>query len=81
MKKPLVDSPCAGYCRTPNSGMPHKLHGLQLWHALPEADEEIDPAFYHYPSDEIPKADVNGVTTRVMMGSAWGMTSISQARS
>ncbi len=57
------------------NSMPHKLHGLQLWHALPEADEEIDPAFYHYPSDEIPKADVNGVTTRVMMGSAWGMTS------
>jgi len=57
------------------NSMPHKLHGLQLWHALPEADEEIDPAFYHYPSDKIPKADVNGVTTRVMMGSAWGMTS------
>ena len=57
------------------NSVPHKLHGLQLWHALPEADEEIDPAFYHYPSDEIPKADVNGVTTRVMMGSAWGMTS------
>ena len=57
------------------NSMPHKLHGLQLWHALPEADEEIDPAFYHYPSDEIPKADVNGVTTRVIMGSAWGMTS------
>ena len=57
------------------NSVPHKLHGLQLWHALPEADEEIDPAFYHYPSDEIPKADVNGVSTRVMMGSAWGMTS------
>lgn len=57
------------------NSMPHRLHGLQLWHALPEADEEIDPAFYHYPSDEIPKAVVNGVTTRVMMGSAWGMTS------
>jgi len=55
--------------------VPHKLHGLQLWHALPEAHEEIDPAFYHYPGDEIPKADVNGVATRVMMGSAWGMTS------
>ena len=61
--------------RTEVNSMPHKLHGLQLWHALPEADEEIDPAFYHYPSDEIPKADVDGVTTRVMMGSAWGMTS------
>jgi redox-sensitive bicupin YhaK (pirin superfamily) len=57
------------------NSVPHKLHGLQLWHALPEADEEIDPAFYHYPNDEIPKADVNGVSTRVMMGSAWGMTS------
>ena len=57
------------------NSVPHKLHGLQLWHALPEADEEIDPAFYHYSSDEIPKADVNGVSTRVMMGSAWGMTS------
>ena len=57
------------------NSVPHKLHGLQLWHALPEADEEIDPAFYHYSGDEIPKADVNGVSTRVMMGSAWGMTS------
>ena len=54
---------------------PHNLHGLQLWHALPEADEEIDPAFYHYPGNVIPNADVNGVSTRVMMGSAWGMTS------
>ena len=54
---------------------PHKLHGLQLWHALPEADEETDPAFYHYPGDELPRADVEGVAARVMMGSAWGMTS------
>jgi redox-sensitive bicupin YhaK (pirin superfamily) len=27
----------------------HRLHGLLLWLALPEADEEIEPAFYHYP--------------------------------
>jgi len=57
------------------NSVPHTLHGLQLWHALPVAEEEIDPAFYHYPGNEIPKADVNGVATRVMMGSAWGMTS------
>jgi len=25
------------------NSVPHKLHGLQLWHALPEVDEEIDP--------------------------------------
>lgn len=57
------------------NSVPHKLHGLQLWHALPEADEEIDPAFYHYAGDELPRGDVNGVAARVMMGSAWGMTS------
>lgn len=53
----------------------HKLHGLQLWLALPEALEETDPDFIHYPSDSIPAAEVNGVSVRVIMGSAFGMTS------
>jgi len=57
------------------NSVPHRLHGLQLWHALPEADEEIDPAFYHYPGEALPRADVKGVPVRVMMGSAWGHTS------
>ncbi|NND80925.1 MAG: pirin family protein [Gammaproteobacteria bacterium] len=54
---------------------PHRLHGLQLWHALPEQDEEIEPAFYHYPSADIPGLDIGGVAVRVMMGSAYGVTS------
>ena len=53
----------------------HQLHGLQLWLALPEKDEEIDPAFYHYPSADIPELEVDGVTVKVMMGSAFGKTS------
>ena len=53
----------------------YRMHGLQLWHALPEADEEVDPAFYHHPASDIPQVDVNGVTVRVMMGSAFGVTS------
>ena len=53
----------------------HRTHGLQLWLALPEQDEETDPAFYHYPASEIPAADVDGVSVRVMMGSAFGQTS------
>lgn len=53
----------------------HRLHGLQLWLALPEADEEIDPAFYHYPAAEIPGVTVAGVPVRAMMGSAYGVTS------
>ena len=53
----------------------HTLHGLQLWLALPEKDEEVEPAFYHYPSADIPATKVNGVPLRVLMGSAYGLTS------
>lgn len=54
---------------------PHRLHGLQLWLALPDAEEEIAPAFYHYPANEIPATDLNGVPLRVLIGSAYGLIS------
>lgn len=57
------------------TGVPHRLHGLQLWLALPEVDEEVEPAFHHYPSTDIPAVDVGGVPVRVMMGTAYGMSS------
>lgn len=53
----------------------HSLHAVQLWLALPEADEEIDPAFYHYPAVELPTTEIEGVNIRVMMGSAYGLSS------
>ncbi len=53
----------------------HKLHGLQLWLALPAADEEIAPAFHHYPGELLPTIHVNGVPVRVMMGQAYGQQS------
>lgn len=53
----------------------HKLHGLQLWHALPESHEEIEPAFYHYPSADIPAIEIDGVAVRVLMGRAYGAIS------
>jgi len=53
----------------------HRLHGLQLWLALPEQDEETAPAFYHYPGADIPRVDVDGVPVTVMMGSAYGVSS------
>ena len=53
----------------------HGLHGLQLWLALPEADEEVEPAFHHYPEAEIPTTTIDGVPVRVMMGSAYDITS------
>ncbi len=54
---------------------PHRLHGLQLWLALPEEDEEVEPAFHHYPAADIPSVTVAGVPLRVMMGSAYGVAS------
>ena len=53
----------------------HRLHGLQLWHALPEEAEETDPEFLHYADDALPKRDSNGVNIRVMMGQGWGLNS------
>lgn len=53
----------------------HHQHGLQLWLALPEADEETNPAFHHYPEQTIPAVTIDGVAVRVMMGSAYGVQS------
>lgn len=63
--------------RTPDSlrGKGSVLHALQLWLALPEADEEMEPAFYHYDEWDIPQCNVGQVPVRVMMGSAYGMKS------
>ncbi|ESQ74489.1 pirin family protein [Asticcacaulis sp. AC402] len=51
------------------------LDGLQLWLALPEADEETDPAFFHYGAADIPSFDDGQVSVRVMMGEAFGLRS------
>ena len=61
--------------RTELRAVPHRQHGLQLWLALPEADEETDPAFYHYPVQGLPVLSIAGVSVRVLMGSAFGVTS------
>lgn len=51
------------------------LHGVQLWCALPESDEECDPAFYHYSATEIPEIDIDGVAVNVLIGSGYGVAS------
>ncbi len=51
------------------------VDGLQLWLALPEADEEIDPEFHHYGSEDIPSLSIDDVAVRVLIGSAYGVSS------
>ena len=50
------------------------LSGIQTWLAMPEASEEMDPAFEHVARADLPVIDANGVKARIIMGSLWGQT-------
>src|SRR5512143_2004034 len=52
-----------------------KLFGLQTWVALPRAHEETEPAFAHHGEAELPVIKDGGVQVRLVVGSAWGLTS------
>ena len=41
-----------------------RLHGLQLWVALPLEHEEVEPSFRHYPRSTLPARDEGGVRLR-----------------
>jgi len=51
------------------------LYGLQTWVALPTAHEETAPQFFHHGAQEIPQAEADGVTIRVVAGHSDGLTS------
>jgi len=59
----------------------YRNHGLQLWIALPEADEESAPSFQHAPADSIPQVRLDGAVVHVVVGSAFGATSPIETRS
>jgi redox-sensitive bicupin YhaK (pirin superfamily) len=50
----------------------HRLHGIQVWVALPQADAEVDPAFHHFDRDALPKIHQPGVDAVLIAGSAYG---------
>ena len=50
------------------------LHGIQAWVALPEADEECDPAFTHLDGDALPTWTERGASGQLIAGSAFGLT-------
>jgi redox-sensitive bicupin YhaK (pirin superfamily) len=56
-------------------GTSYGLHGIQLWAALPIAQEEIGPSFVHTPAAAIPSVQVDDAQIRVLIGSAFGVTS------
>jgi redox-sensitive bicupin YhaK (pirin superfamily) len=51
------------------------LHGLQMWVALPAAQEEMAPAFAHHGVEELPTVQDNGLSMRVVVGALHGARS------
>ena len=57
------------------------LHGIQAWVALPVELEETEPRFEHYPAEDVPEVNLDGVKLRVIVGQAYGATSPVRASS
>jgi redox-sensitive bicupin YhaK (pirin superfamily) len=63
--------------RTPDDlrNTPRRMHGLQLWCALPAEHEEDPPSFVHTPAGAIPQWRSGGCVVRLLIGSAFGRVS------
>jgi len=53
----------------------HRLHGIQSWVGLPQADEEAAPAFQHFAAAELPERDEKDVVLRMIAGTGFGLAS------
>jgi len=53
----------------------YRLHGIQTWMALPLELEDMAPDFIHYSAESIPETLVNEVAVRIIMGTAYGLSS------
>ena len=50
-----------------------RLFGIQTWVALPDEDEEAEPAFSHHA--DLPEVQESGVTLRLILGDLLGLAS------
>ena len=63
--------------RTPESlrQSDKRLHGLQIWVALPKDLENMDPNFVHIEAKDIPSWEENGTQIKLIAGEAFGKKS------
>ncbi len=52
-----------------------RLHGLQIWVALPKHLEGSEPSFHHTEAADIPAWETDGVHYKLIAGEAFGKTS------
>ena len=46
----------------PERASGHRLHGIQVWVALPQEAEETEPSFHHHEAGVLPLIERDGVT-------------------
>ena len=63
--------------RTPNylRGKSKKLHGLQIWVALPKELEQCEPSFVHVDAADLPSWEDDGLTIKLIAGEVFGKES------
>ena len=49
-----------------------RMHGIQAWVALPERDEETEPAFFHHGAGDLPVLGEPRAPCRLIAGEAFG---------
>ena len=52
-----------------------RLHGIQVWVALPQAEQEVAPAFHHHDADALPRIGLPGAELVLIAGTAYGHAS------
>jgi redox-sensitive bicupin YhaK (pirin superfamily) len=57
------------------------MNGIQAWVALPEAIEETEPSFVHYPAEALPVFEEPGLRGRLIAGAAFGLRASVQTHS
>ncbi len=53
----------------------HRLHGIQSWIGLPQADEEATPSFQNVRAADLPTLSRDGVALHLIVGKAFGLAS------
>lgn len=58
-----------------------RIHGIQTWVALPDADLECEPGFVHHPASSLPRFEHGGMQLCLIAGEAFGHRSPVDVRS
>ncbi|MBB2496267.1 pirin family protein [Aquipseudomonas ullengensis] len=60
---------------------PTRLHGLQVWLALPQTEEQGEPSYSHHPAASLPRSKAMGVAIILIAGNGFCLQSPVPVRS